>query len=64
MKLVKKGKKDKPWTGTCRKCFAEYEADKSELRVEHGTQREPGDFAHSTCPDPKCQGNVIFYPQD
>jgi hypothetical protein len=60
MKLVKKGRKEKPWRGTCSGCGDQYTADRKELKVEYD-QREGYEFAHKKCPN--CKNDFVFYPQ-
>lgn len=68
MRLMKKGTpKDQTFRGECRTCGSVYEADRSELKVEDGGQREPGEFAHATCQVCKELGrneynSLILYP--
>jgi hypothetical protein len=66
MKLVKEGSKQaQVFRGECSVCGSVYEADRAELKVEDGGQREPGEFAHATClvcTKRRQAGYLILYP--
>jgi hypothetical protein len=66
MRLVKKGtKQSQKFIGTCSVCGSQYEAERRELRIEPGSQREPGEFAHAkctVCSDRGQAGYLIMYP--
>lgn len=65
MKCTKQGKmKDSQiWKGRCRRCGAEFEAQRHELKVDR-CPREGYEFAHADCSE--CGGKsglaVILYP--
>lgn len=66
MKCTKKGNNpdNQVWTGSCRKCKAEFEAVRSELKVDR-CPREGYEFAHSYCSECGAKSGfaVILYPQ-
>jgi hypothetical protein len=67
MKIIKEGNKQpQTFRGDCSICGSTYEADRSELKIEDGGQREPGEFAHANCAicRKRGQGNgyLILYP--
>ena len=66
MKLIREGRKQPQlFRGTCSVCGSEYEAERTELKVEDGGQREPGEFAHAVCTICKKRGQggyLILYP--
>lgn len=47
--------------GICWNCGAVYEASREDLKVEQGTQHDPGEYAHALCPH--CKQQVTFEPQ-
>jgi hypothetical protein len=66
MRLIREGKKQpQVFSGTCSTCGSEYEAERKELKIEDGGQREPGEFAHATCVVCSKRGQtgyLILYP--
>lgn len=63
MEVVERGTapKERTFRGTCHACKSTMEAKAAELKVEHGCQRDPGDFAHAACP--VCGADFVLYPK-
>jgi hypothetical protein len=52
------------WTGSCRACGSEAEAEQSEMTAITHDQREGGSFSWEKCPVCKAgpYGGMLFYP--
>jgi rubredoxin len=67
MKLISQGTKvAQKFKGMCHTCGSVFEADRTELKICPGTQREPGEFAWKKCPvcntGTETYGGILFYP--